>query len=78
MSTTLVKYRTSDVPHNQYAAVPIMFLPDLLSWLELSESAEIVCVSYNMDIPFDAPITWPAHHECSHYTTLSDIIASAR
>ncbi len=78
MSTTLVKYRTSDVPYNQYAAVPIMFLPDLLNWLELSESAEVVSVSHDREVPFDAPTTWPAHRECAHYYTLSDIIAGVR
>ncbi len=78
MSTTLVKYRTSDVPYNQYAAVPIMFLSDLLDWLQLSESAEIVSVTYNMELPFDAPITWPAHSKCSHYSLLSDIMAGVR
>lgn len=76
--TTLVKYRTSDVPYNQYAAVPIMFLSDLLDWLQLSELAEIVGVTYDMELSFDAPTGWPAHSRCSHYSTLSDIMAGVR
>lgn len=78
MKMTLVKYRTTDVPHNQYAAVPIIYLSDLLEWLRLSECAEIVEVTDNLELSFAAPITWPAHDMCSYHHELSDIVAGAR
>ncbi len=78
MSTTLVKYRTSDVPFDQHAAVPAIYITDLIDWLNLTESAAIASVTYDTDHPFDAPEEWPSHSRCSHYSLLSDIMAGVR
>ena len=74
----LVKYRTSDVSYNQYAVVPPLWLSDLLKWLTLSESAEIVSTTYNVDDGPILPRDWPSYRSCADYVRISDLVATAR
>ena len=77
MQYKLVTYRTSDYRYNQYAVVPTMWLSDLLDWLKLSESAEIVSVTDNLrGIPdLLVPETWPSYRTCLDHVRVSDLIA---
>ena len=84
MQYRLVKYRTSDYRYDQYAVVPDLYLSDLLDWLTLSESAEIVSVTDNYpglsDVPASiallAPDNWPSYRTCADYIRVSDLVAS--
>lgn len=73
MKMTLIKYRTTDTPYNQYAVVPTSWLSDLLDWLMLSESAEVVSTD-NCDEAAILPITWPSYQTCSEAIRVSDLV----
>jgi len=71
MVYSLITYRTTDYRYKQYAVVPGLYLSDLLDWLKLSESAEIVSVTDNpvRELPgisaFRPPENWPSYRTCS-------------
>lgn len=74
MTMTRVTYRTTDVSHNQYAIVPTIWLSDLLRWLTLSETAEIVGTTYNVDNEAVLPINWPSYQTCQDAIRISDAV----
>ena len=78
MSMTLIKYRTTETPYNQYAVVPTIWVSDLLHWLTLSESAEIISTDNNCDDGAILPISWPSYETCRDCMRISDIVAMAR
>ncbi len=78
MNMTLIKYRTSDTPHNQHVVVPTVWLSDLLDWLTLSESAEIVETTHDVDHEAILPIDWPSYEPCMNGMIISALIALGR
>jgi len=81
MNKTLVKYRTSDYRYNHYAVIPTSYLSDLLQWLRLSESAEIVSTTDNVDgvfrqSGFIIPTNWPSYRSCLECIWLSDLMVA--
>lgn len=70
---TLVSYRTSDRKHLQFSVVPTIYLSDLLNWLKLSETAEIVRVTHNCDDPIMLPEDWPTYQTCLSYNRESEL-----
>jgi len=76
MVMTLVTYRTTDVPHNQYIVVPTIWLSDLLQWLTLSESAEVIGTSHNCKDKAMLPINWPGYQTCCDDVRISDAMNS--
>lgn len=78
MNMTLVKYRTTDVAYNQYAVIPTYWLSDLLEWLTLSESAEIVLTDNGCRSSPILPINWPSYQTCSDSIHISDLLSVAR
>ena len=80
MDYRLVKYRATDYRYNQYAVIPITYLSDLVDWLTLSESAEIVSVTDNIrGVPeFLATQEWPSYRTCANHVLLSDMLTHAR
>ncbi len=78
MNKILVTYRTTDVSHRQYAIVPTTWLSDLLRWLELSESAEVMGTTYNVDDDPIIPAGWPSYRACSDYVRILELAASGR
>lgn len=73
MKYTLIIYQTTDYRYNMYAVVPELYVSDLLEWLRLSESAEIVSVTDNPvhERPgisaFKPPEHWPSYRACENY-----------
>jgi hypothetical protein len=84
MNWMLVTYRTTDYRYKMYAVVPALYVSDLLDWLKLSESAEIVSVTDNpvRELPgisaFRPPENWPSYRACEQYILVSDLVGSAR
>lgn len=77
MKMTLIKYRTSATPYNQYAVVPTGWFSDLLDWLALSEHATIIETTHNRDDDAILPISWPNYQTCVLEMRISDVIAAA-
>ena len=73
MTYKRVAYRTTDNRNLRFAVVPSMFISDLLDWLTLSETAEIVsiCDDYTRTLSgqpeFVAPPEWPSYRTCAQY-----------
>lgn len=78
MNMTLVKYRTNNRPYNQHAVVPEIWLSDLLQWIMLSEAAEIVSTTDNVDGPCLVPINWPSYGACQRFVCVSDLFVHGR
>ena len=84
MNWMLVTYRTTDYRYKMYAVVPALYVSDLLDWLKLSESAEIVSVTDNpvRELPeisaFRPPENWPSYRTCEDYIRVSDLLAVGR
>jgi len=68
MTKTMITYRTTDQKHNKYVIVPTLWVSDLVYWLTLSESAEIVATTHNVDDGLVLPISWPSYQPCLDYT----------
>lgn len=75
MNMVLVRYRTDDRPYNNHAVVPAIWLSDLLGWLALSDSTEIISTTHNyrMKEPI-LPITWPSYRSCKDAIHISDLM----
>jgi len=78
VTKTLVTYRTTDTPYNQYAVVPTIWVSDLTEWLTLSETAEIIGVSHNCDDGLIIPTDWPNYEVCRYQAQVSDLMKLGR
>ena len=78
MEMTVVHYRTTYVSYNQYAVIPTPWLSDLLDWLTLSESAEIVSVKNSTDKAVLIPNKWPACHACGTHCMFEAVLDKKR
>lgn len=76
VNMALVEYRTTDVSHKQYIVVPTIWLSDLLRWLTLSESAEVIGTSHNCRDEAILPIKWPSYQTCRDDMRISDAMNS--
>ncbi len=79
MDYTLVTFRTTDYRYKQFAAVPNIYLPDLLDWIrDLPDFVEIVSIRDNYDGPGIVPVSWPSYGECMNYIRTLAVVASVR
>jgi len=81
MKYQLVVYKVSDRQNNQYAVIPVSFLPDFLDWLQLSECAEVLSVTVDTTRTlsgkpeFRAPTDWPSYQTCVDRILISELLA---